>query len=214
MHVFPALRGGACPAPPFKRSLTPPRWWSVLPQAPALFMFAMSTAFALPAAAGPWTVVPAESKIAFSGEHAGNKFKGTFEKWDASISFDPAGLPGSKATVTVALASAKTGDATYDKTLPTADWFDAAKGPSGVFETTAFRAKGGDAYEADATLSIRGVKVPVLFAFEFKSSGDTAKLTGKATLKRIDFGIGKGSDATGAWVSLDIPVEVTVSLKK
>ena len=189
-------------------------WWSVLPQAPADVMFAMATAFAYPAAAGPWTVVPAGSKIAFSGEHAGNKFKGTFEKWDASISFDPAGLPGSKATVTVALASAKTGDATYDKTLPTADWFDAAKGPSGVFETTAFRAKGGDAYEADATLSIRGVVVPVLFAFEFKSSGDTAKLTGKATLKRIDFGIGKGSDATGAWVSLDIPVEVTVSLKK
>lgn len=168
----------------------------------------------LPATAATWTVVPADSRIAFSGEHAGNKFKGTFEKWDAVISFDPADLAGSKATVTVALASAKTGDATYDKTLPTPDWFDVAKGPSGVFETTGFRATGGDQFEADGTLSIRGAKMPVVLAFAFKMSGDTATLTGKTTLKRLDFSVGKGSDATGAWVSLDIPLEVTVALKK
>jgi polyisoprenoid-binding protein YceI len=171
-------------------------------------------AFALPAHAGAWNVVPAGSKIAFAGEHAGNAFKGVFEKWDAVIRFDPADLSGSKATVTIALASAKTGDTTYDKTLPSADWFDVAKGPSAVFETTAFRTKGGDAFEADATLSIRGAKVPVVFAFTFKPAGDTATLAGKATLKRVDFGIGKGSDASGAWVSLDIPVDVTVALKK
>lgn len=164
--------------------------------------------------AGPWTVVPGESSIGFSGEHAGNKFKGRFEKWDAVINFDPAEVSGSKAVVTVALASAKTGDATYDKTLPTVDWFDIAKSPIGIFETTAFRALGGDKFEADGTLAIRGVKVPVVFAFDFKATGESAKLTGKASLKRIAFGIGKGSDADGTWVSLDIPVEVTVTLKK
>ena len=165
-------------------------------------------------AATTWTVVPAESKIAFSGQHAGNTFKGVFEKWEAVISFDPADLAGSKATVTVALASAKTGDATYDKTLPTADWFDAAKGPSGVFETTAFRAMGGDKFEADGALSIRGAKVPVTLAFTFTAIGNTAKLSGTTKLKRTDFGIGKGSDGDGSWVSLDIPVEVSVSLKR
>jgi cytochrome b561 len=169
---------------------------------------------AIPVAAGPWTVVPADSKIAFSGTHAGNTFKGTFEKWDAVISFDPADLSGSKATVTVALASAKTGDATYDKTLPTPDWFDAAKGPSGVFETSGFRATGPDTFEADSTLAIRGMKVPVILAFTFKVTGDTAKLVGKTKLKRLDFGIGKGSDGDGSWVALDIPVDVSVSLKK
>jgi polyisoprenoid-binding protein YceI len=171
---------------------------------------------ALPAyAASSWTVVPgAASRISFSGEHAGNKFKGSFEKWDAVIAFDPADLAGSKATVTVAMASAKTGDPTYDKTLPTADWFDITKGATGVFETTAFRAKGGDDYEADGTLTIRGVKVPVVLAFTFKSTGDTATLTGKTALKRLDFGMGKGSDADGSWVSLAIPLDVSVSLKK
>lgn len=164
--------------------------------------------------AGPWTVVPGESSIGFSGEHAGTKFKGTFEKWEAAINFDPADLAGSKATVTVVMASAKTGDATYDKTLPTADWFNVAVTPTGVFETSAFRSVGAEMFEADATLSIRGVKVPVVFSFGFKVDGDTAKLVGKTALKRVAFGIGKGSDGDGTWVSLDIPVDVRVSLKK
>ncbi|MEQ1695345.1 MAG: YceI family protein [Hyphomicrobiaceae bacterium] len=167
-----------------------------------------------PAFAGPWTVVPGESSIGFSGEHAGTKFKGVFQKWEASVSFDPADLAGSKAVVTVALASAKTGDATYDKTLPTTDWFNVAATPSGVFETSTFRAVGTDLFEADATLSIRGVKVPVVFAFGWTVAGDTAKLVGKTALKRVAFGVGKGSDSDGTWVSLDIPVEVRVSLKK
>ena len=166
------------------------------------------------ALAATWTVVPTESSIGFSGEHAGNKFKGTFEKWEASINFDPADLAGSKATVKVALTSAKTGDATYDKTLPTVDWFNVAATPSGVFETSAFRNVGTDLFEADAMLSIRGVKVPMVFAFGFKVDGDAAKLVGKTQLKRVAFGIGKGSDDNGSWVSLDIPVEVNVSLKK
>lgn len=180
-------------------------------------LLVMLTALAVGAdrtAAANWTVVPTESKISFSGVHAGNTFKGVFETWTAAIAFDAADLAGSKATVTVALASAKTGDPTYDKTLPTLDWLDAAHGPSGVFETGAFRALGGDKFEADATLSIRGVKVPVVFAFEFKANGETATLVGATALKRIAFGIGKGSDEGGAWVSLDIPVAVTVALKK
>jgi polyisoprenoid-binding protein YceI len=166
------------------------------------------------ALATPWTVVAPESKIAFSGEHAGTKFKGSFQTWTAKITFDPADLANAKAIVTVDLASAKTGDQTYDKTLPTTDWFDLAKGTTGVFETGTFRAKGGDAFEADGTLTIRGFKVPVVLAFTFTAVGDRAKLVGKTQVRRLDFSIGKGSDATGAWVSLDIPVEVMAALKK
>ena len=178
------------------------------------FALMIATMLSGAANAASWVVVPADSKISFSGEHAGNKFKGAFGTWDARINFDPADLVAAKATVTVALASVKTGDQTYDKTLPTVDLFDVARGPTGVFETSAFRALGGDAYEADGILALRGFKVPVVLAFEFKASGDTAKLTGKTKLKRLDFGIGKGSDSDGSWVSLDIPIEVAVSMKK
>ncbi len=170
--------------------------------------------FSAPVVAATWVVVPTDSKISFSGEHVGRKFKGSFETWDAAITFDAADLATAKAVVTVVLASAKTGDQTYDKTLPSSDWFDIGKSSKGVFETTAFRALSGDTYEADGSLTLRGLKLPVVFAFDFKADGDRAKLTGKTSLKRLDFGIGKGSDGDGSWVSLDIPVDVVVSLQK
>ena len=175
---------------------------------------ACSAIFSREACATNWIADTKESRIGFGGTHAGNAFKGSFGTWEAVVAFDPADLAHSKATVTVSLASAKTGDATYDKTLPTVDWFDVARGPTAVFETSGIRGVSGDSFVADGTLSIRGAQVPVVFTFDFKANGDTAQLTGKTQLKRLAFGIGKGSDDSGAWVSLDIPVDVTVTFKR
>ena len=166
-------------------------------------------------AATQWQVVPEKSTIGFAGTHAGRAFNGTFKTWTAEIAFDPKDLAGSKAKVTVDLASAATGDATYDKTLPTADWFNVAQIPQGTFTTASIKDAGdGKSFTADGSLSIRGVEVPVTLDFTFSESGEEARIEGKTSLKRMAFGIGKGSDADGAWVSLDIPVTVSVTLKR
>lgn len=166
-------------------------------------------------AATVWQVVPEKSRIGFSGTHAGREFTGTFQSWQADIAFDPQDLATSKAAVTADLTSAVTGDATYDKTLPTADWFNVSQIAQATFKTTAITAGAEPkAFIAEGLLSIRGVEVPVSLAFSFVESGDEAHLQGTASLKRLAFGIGKGSDATGDWVSLDIPVTVEVTLKR
>lgn len=180
----------------------------------ALAVLATVIASMLPASAARWTVVPAESRISFSGTHAGKPFKGSFGRWQGDIVFDPADLATSMAKVTIALDSARTGDGTYDKTLPSSDWFNVAKGNEGVFETSGFRSLGENNYAAEGSLTIRGFKVPVTLSFEWTASGDKAKLIGRAELRRLDFGIGKASDAAGEWVSLTIPIEVAVSLAK
>lgn len=169
-----------------------------------------------PALAEPtkWIVRPAESKISFSGTHAGRAFTGEFRSWTADIRFDPNDLKDSKAVVLVDLASASTGDQTYDKTLPTADWFDVGKLAEARFETATFSALGGDQFEAQGTLSLRGLSADVLLKFTFEEQGTTAKLNGKTTLQRLAFGIGKSSDAPGDWVSLDIPISVSVVMDK
>lgn len=161
-----------------------------------------------------WIVRPAESKISFSGTHAGREFTGEFRTWTAEIRFDPNDLAGSKAVIVVDLASAFTGDQTYDKTLPTADWFDVGKFAEGRFETTGFMAKADDRFEAQGTLALRGVNADVLLKFTFEEKGTTAMLSGETTLQRLDFGIGKDSDAPGNWVSLDIPISVSVVMDK
>lgn len=164
------------------------------------------------ATAAEWTVVERESRIGFSGTHAGRGFKGAFARWTADITFDPAKLETARAVVKVDLASAATGDTTYDKTLPTVDWFNIAKFTTATFTTTGFTAAGGNAFEALGTLDLRGTQVPVTLRFTFERTAAGARLEGRTTLKRTDFGIGKGSDATGEWVSIDIPLEVSVAL--
>ena len=180
-----------------------------------LMLFAANS-FSAHAVAEPakWVVRPAESKISFAGMHAGSKFTGEFRSWTAQIRFDPNDLSGSKALVLVDLSSAATGDQTYDKTLPTTDWFNVGKFAEGRFETTGFTAKGGNQFEAQGTLSLRGVEMGVLLAFTFEENGTTAKIAGKTMLQRLDFGIGKGSDSLGDWVSLNIPVNVAVVMDK
>ena len=108
-----------------------------------LMLFAANS-FSAHAVAEPakWVVRSAESKISFAGTHAGSKFTGEFRSWTAQIRFDPNDLSGSKAVVLVDLSSAATGDQTYDKTLPTTDWFNVGKFAEGRFETNGFTAKG------------------------------------------------------------------------
>lgn len=162
--------------------------------------------------AADWTVDQAASRIGFSSSHAGRAFEGTFQRWSADIRFDPDALESARAEVSVDLTSAVTGDTTYDKTLPTADWFNTSKFAEARFVTSAFRKTGDGAFEADGTLDLRGASVPVTLSFTFTQTGQSAVIEGTTKLRRLDFGIGKQSDAGGAWVGLDVPVSVTVMM--
>jgi hypothetical protein len=54
----------------------------------------------------------------------------------------------------------------------------------------------------------------VKLVFDLKIDGDIARVSGRAMLKRLDFGIGRKSDAAGALVSLDIPLEITLVARR
>jgi len=181
----------------------------------AVAMTAMALVFSglAPAVSAPWDVKEAESRIGFAGTHAGRPFEGTFKSWSADVRFDPDDLENSRAEVVVNLVSAETGDTTYDKTLPTSDWFQISKFAEGRFVAASFaKGEADNAYRAEGTLSLRGIEVPVTLDFTFDPAGEQAKLAGRTKLKRMDFNIGKDSDASGAWVSLDIPVTVDAVL--
>lgn len=158
-----------------------------------------------------WLVVPAKSEIAFSGSHAGRTFKGVFGKWTAAIRFDPARLADANATVRIDLASSKTGDKTYDQSLPGEDWFNVRKTPMAMFQTTRFRENGPGKYIADGILTLRDTKIPVSLPFAVTINGASASMTGQLIVKRMAFGLGKGSDPTGDWVGLDVPVTIKVA---
>jgi len=168
----------------------------------------------LAAPAPNWAVDAANSKLGFRGAMNGDAFNGVFHRWSAQIAFDPKNLAGSKAVVSVDVASAVTGDADRDQAMPTADWFSAQTQPKATFVATAFKDLGGGKYQASGDLTIRGVKKPVVLPFTLAISGDTARMNGSLVLNRTAFGIGQGQWKTGDVVATEVTVTVALTARR
>ncbi|GBR35136.1 YceI family protein [Gluconobacter kondonii] len=177
----------------------------------AFSAFAMSVLTATPVLAADWTIDPAHSTIGFSGTQTGNAFTGHFGKFDGTISFDPTHPEEGHAKITIDVASATTADKQRDGAMPGSDWFNVASFPTATFEARSFRAKGGNAYEAVGTLTIRGVSRSETLPFTLDISGQTAHAKGHLDLIRSTFGIGQGPWATGQWVALQVGVSIDVT---
>ncbi|GJD49666.1 Protein YceI [Methylobacterium crusticola] len=177
---------------------------------------ALALALALVPAAGraaDWTVDPGKSRLGFTGTQVGVPFKGRFSRFEAQISFDPQKPEAGRAVVLVDLTSAETGDVQRDEALPQSDWFDAKSAKQARFEATRFVPKGGDAYDAVGTLTIRGARRDVTLPFRLALDGDTAHATGHLDLVRTQFGVGQGAWTSGQWVALEVGVDIDVTAR-
>jgi polyisoprenoid-binding protein YceI len=170
----------------------------------------LSLACAVPVQAQNWRVDPAQSQLGFSSTMAGTKFNGAFEKFAASIQFDPANLKASRVGVVIDMASARTGDRQKDEALPGSNWFDAKKFPQAVFRATEIVSTGAGAYRANGTLTIRRITKPVSLPFTLAFTNDIAKMAGTVTIDRRNFGIGSGQWTSDQWVAY--PIQVNVNL--
>ncbi|MGG6463447.1 YceI family protein [Solilutibacter silvestris] len=169
-----------------------------------LFALALSAA---PAFATDYVQAPG-SALAFAGKYQGDTFTGTFPGFNTKLSFDPQQLATAKLEVTIPMATATTRNPDYDGQMRDSAFFGVAKFPQATYVATKFRALGGNRYAADGTLSLHGVSKPVTLEFTW-TPGAKPVLTGKATVKRLDFGVGAGE-----WADTKlIPDAIAVSTK-
>jgi polyisoprenoid-binding protein YceI len=164
-----------------------------------------------PASAADWAVNTARSQVGFSGTQTGTPFKGRFDRFSASINFDPAHPEAARIVAVIDLATAKTGDPQRDSALPTADWLDAAHARTARFQTTSVRRTGPDTYLAQGQLTLRGQTRPVTLPFNLRVVGKTAHAVGHARLIRTAFGVGQGQWASGQWVALEVGVDIDIT---
>jgi polyisoprenoid-binding protein YceI len=184
---------------------------TVLPKAPLALGLMILASPAWSAPAPSWAVDTAHSTLGFQGAMNGDAFKGAFRRWSAQIAFDPKNLAGSKAAVSVDVASAATGDPDRDQAMPGADWFSAKTQPHASFVATSFKDLGGGKYQAAGDLTIRGVKRPLVLPFTLAISGDTARMNGAVALNRTAFGIGQGQWKTGDVVATGVTVTIALT---
>ncbi|HJW42147.1 MAG TPA: YceI family protein [Rhizomicrobium sp.] len=169
-------------------------------------LFALLLA-ATPATAAEWTVDHARSKLNFVVQWSGQPLVATFKSWTAKITFDPANPTAARAFVSIALDSEDSGSPDNDDGLKGAEGFSVTQFPSATFETTGFKATGGNGYVATGRLNLHGLTRPLTLPFTLTIVGNTAHLVGKAVVSRIDFGLG----ASGEWAG-ETPVAHAVTI--
>jgi len=141
----------------------------------------------------------APGKISFKAENSTWKAQGTFKRW----SFTKIDIPEgdySKGTVeiTIDTGSIESNADGLTKHMKADDFFDAVKFPVAKVsiknaKPTDKTAEGLQNYEADGTVTIRGISAPVKFNFT-RLSETPLKVKGNATLDRDQFGIYTASD--------------------
>ncbi len=170
-----------------------------------------------PAAAAPavaesddpvhWKVSPG-STLTFATTWGGDPVQGRFDRWKADILFSPKALDRSKVTVTIDMASARTGDEQRDGSLPSSDWFDSAGHPSAVFTATRFTRNGEGRYVAHGTLQLKGVSKPLDLLFDLRIDETRATVGARASLDRLAFGVGQGEFAATDQIPAKVAVRV------
>lgn len=160
------------------------------------------------AVAPQWSLVPAESNLAFTFGFEGTDVTGAFAIFDAEIRFDPNNLAGSSITATVDLGSASvTGRQVSNSQVRGSDGLAANQNPAAVFTAESITSA-ENGYRAEGTLTLRGKTVPVPLSFDVTIEGDRAVASGTTTLQRFDFDVGVNNDATGDTLSKEVVVSM------
>jgi polyisoprenoid-binding protein YceI len=175
-------------------------------------VYAMAAA---PAAPTHYTLDATRSMLRFSFVQAGANNSGRFGKFNTDVLFSADNLAASKINVTVEVGSLDTGDMERDDTLRGPDLFDVKKFPQAKFVSYKITQASQGRYEALGKLTIRNVtkdiRVPMTFQNKLEGGKNFGYMTGRAVLKRLEFGLGQGELKSTEWVGDE--VNVTFSLR-
>jgi polyisoprenoid-binding protein YceI len=179
-----------------------------------------ATVIAAPAAASAaavthYTLDPAKSSLEFAFTQAGALNKGHFARFPVSLDFAADNLAASHLEVGIDVNSLDTGDKDRDDTLRSADLLSVAKFPQAHFSAPQI-VKTAAGYEAAGKLTIRGVTRDVRVPFTFRTASEQGTsvgyMSGKLTIRRLDFGVGQGDWKATDQVGNDVVVSFALRL--
>lgn len=181
-----------------------------------LHSFVPSLAVMLMAAsggAGAQGVLIDRSEIRFVAKQTGGGVEGRFRRWKANVDFRPKEPAKSHAEFEIELASIDLASEETETEVRRPAWFDTAKFPVAKFESTTVRGLGGDRYEIDGRLSIKGVTRDISVPVALKTdAGGNSVAEGQFTVERLDFRIGEGMWADTDVVANEVVIRIRMVL--
>jgi polyisoprenoid-binding protein YceI len=182
---------------------------------PALCLAALPAAAADAPAVTHYVLDPAKSTLEFTFVQAGAQNKGQFKHFTVTFDFSADNLAASHLDVAIDMNSLDSGDQERDQTLRDADLFGVKKFAQARFSAAQI-VKTASGYEAVGKLTIRDVtrdaRVP--FTFRAAQEGGVASgyMSGKTSVKRLDYGVGQGDWKATDQVSNEVGVSFALRL--
>lgn len=172
----------------------------------------------LAAFAAPWNIDKSHAVITFSVNHLGfSETRGVFEKYDATIDFDPENVEATQVEVVIDAASVNTFWPKRDDHIRNPDFFDTAQHPTITFKSTKVTKTGDDTATLDGEVTMLGVTKPVTFAAKLVKMGPHPfrpelmvagmQITGE--IDRTEFGMNKFAPAIGAVIPFTFDLEMS-----
>jgi polyisoprenoid-binding protein YceI len=135
---------------------------------------------------------------------------GTFDQWDASVTFTSPELASSVLDIKIRADSVNTGSGMKDGKLKGKDFFDVKENPYITFHSTSVTQTGPNTVAYAGDFTIRGVKKPETLTFTITGKGTGAgEITGTMAFDRKEFGMNSGIP----FIKIADRVEVSVDLK-
>ena len=143
-------------------------------------------------------VLTDKSTLNFTYTQMGVPVEGHFSKFAVQLNFDPAKPNLAKAAFDLNLASIDAGSQEANDEVSGKNWFNIKEFPQARFVSASFKSLGGNRFEVNGKMSIKGHTKDVTAPFTFSPQGSNAIVEGAFVLKRADFAIGEG-----AWSDFD-----------
>ena len=180
----------------------------------ALLGLFLSTLLPIPIRAQPagvpvFKISPSEGSIQFDVE-ASVAIKGTFDKWDATLTFTSTDVTTGVLEIRIQADSVDTGSGMKNGKLKGKDFFDVKQNPLITFKSTKIEQTGPDTFEVDGDFTIRGVtkKEKLTLRVHGKGTG-SGEIKGTMAFDRKDYGMNSGIP----FIKIANRVEVNVALK-
>jgi len=165
---------------------------------------------ASPAQDVPVFVVTGPARAIIFTVSASVSIAGTFDKWDATLTFPSTDVTTGVLRIRIQAASVNTGSSLKDSTLRGTDFFDVERNPLITFVSKKIVQTGPETFEVQGDFTIRGVTKPdtLLLTASGKGTG-SGQIKGTMAFDRKEFGMNSGIP----FIRIADRVEVTVTLE-
>ena len=156
-----------------------------------------------------YEITPVESTIKF-GVESSVPIKGTFEKWNATLTFSSTDVRSAVLDIQIQADSVNTGSGIKNKKLKSKDFFNVKDSPTITFKSTKVVQTGPVTFDVEGDFTIRGVtKTEKLTVTDHGKGSSSGSIDGTMAFDRKDYGMSSNIP----FIKIANRVEVNVSLQ-